>query len=152
MIYLVKLIIFFIITKYIEYKIMNNKFFDFLSNLSNELNDGVVETLDFTKKEDVEKLENAVKTLKTNEFFSTLFGNDLFDQLLDKAHQIYFEAHKGPSRPSSKVVEQVKSRIQNLATEYVKENIEPYAKELTDKQKNDIIDSLFEFGCWIYNK
>ena len=152
MIYLVKLIIFFIITKYIEYKIMNNKFFDFLSNLSNELNDGVVETLDFTKKEDVEKLENAVETLKTNEFFGTLFGNDLFDQLLDKAHKIYFEAHKGPKRPSSTTPKSVKDTVSKLAVDYVKENIEPYTNELTDKQKNDIIDSLFEFVCWVYNK
>ena len=61
---------------------MNNGFFKFLNDLSNELNNGKVETLDFTKKEDVEKLEKAVETLKTNEFFGTLFGDDLFDTLL----------------------------------------------------------------------
>ena len=131
---------------------MNNSFFKFLNDLSTELNDGVVETLDFTKKEDVEKLEKAVETLKTNEFFGALFGNDLFDALLDKAHKIYFEAHKGPKRPSASTPKSVKDNVHRMAVEYVKENIEPYTKELTDQQKNDIIDSLFEFGCWIYNK
>jgi len=133
----------------------NNGIFKLLTELSEFINsDNDVQTLDFTKKEDVEKLENAVKTLRNNEFFKTLFDDNLFDVLLDKAHKIYEEAHKkvGPERPSLKASKEVKSIIKGFANQYVKENIEPYAKELTDQQKNDIIDSLFEFGCWIYNK
>ena len=135
---------------------MNNKFFNFLNDLSNELNNGQVETLDFTKKEDVEKLEKAVETLKTNEFFGTLFGDDLFDTLLKKAHQIYFEAHKNdkkaPQRPSSTTSKVIQNNVKKLAIEYVENTVSPYVKGMDEKQKNDIIDSLFEFGCWIYNK
>ena len=135
---------------------MNNGFFKFLNDLSQELNNGSVETLDFTKKEDVEKLEKAVETLKTNEFFSTLFGEDLFDTLLEKAHQIYFEAHKNdkkaPQRPSLSSPENVKATVKKLANEYIETTIAPYIKNMDEKQKNEIIDSLFEFGCWIYNK
>ena len=135
---------------------MNNGFFKFLNDLSQELNNGSVETLDFTKKEDVEKLEKAVETLKTNEFFGTLFGEDLFDTLLEKAHQIYFEAHKNdkkaPQRPSLSSPENVKAIVKKLANEYIETTIAPYIKNMDEKQKNEIIDSLFEFGCWIYNK
>jgi len=136
--------------------IMNNGFFKFLNDLSNELNQGTVDTLDFTKKEDVEKLEKAVKTLKTNDFFGTLFGDDLLDTLLEKAYNIYNEAHKNdkkvPERPSTKSPENIKNNIKKLATEYVETTICPYVKNMDENQKNEVIDSLFEFGCWIYNK
>ena len=135
---------------------MNNAFFKFLNDLSEELNNDTVQTLDFTKKEDVEKLEKAVEILKTNDFFGTLFGKDLFDTLLEKAHQIYFEAHKNdkkaPQRPSLTTSKQVKDNINKLATEYVETTVAPYIKNMDESQKNEIIDSLFEFGCWIYNK
>ena len=135
---------------------MNNGFFKFLNDLSNELNQGTVDTLDFTKKEDVEKLEKAVKTLKTNDFFGTLFGDDLLDTLLEKAYNIYNEAHKNdkkvPERPSTKSPENIKNNIKKLATEYVETTICPYVKNMDENQKNEVIDSLFEFGCWIYNK
>ena len=135
---------------------MNNAFFKFLNDLNEELNNETVETLDFTKKEDVEKLEKAVETLKTNKFFGTLFGEDLFDTLLEKAHQIYFEAHKNdkkaPQRPSITSPNSVKNSVRKLATEYVESTIVPYVKNIDENQKNEIIDSLFEFGCWIYNK
>ena len=135
----------------------NNGIFKLLTELSEFINsDNDVQTLDFTKKEDVEKLEKAVETLKDNEFFSALFDDSLFDVLLDKAHKIYEEAHKdddkGPKRPSSNVSKDVKKIVKGLATQYVAENVEPYVKSLTEEQKNEIIDSLFEFGCWIYNK
>lgn len=135
----------------------NNSIFKLLTELSEFINsDDEVQTLDFTKKEDVEKLEKAVETLKDNEFFSALFDDSLFDVLLDKAHKIYEEAHKdddkGPKRPSSNVSKDVKKTVKVLATQYVAENVEPYVKSLTEEQKNEIIDSLFEFGCWIYNK
>jgi len=135
----------------------NNSIFKLLTELSEFINsDDEVQTLDFTKKEDVEKLEKAVETLKDNEFFSALFDDSLFDVLLDKAHKIYEEAHKdddkGPKRPSSNVSKYVKKTVKELATQYIAENVEPYVKSLTEEQKNEIIDSLFEFGCWIYNK
>ena len=135
----------------------NNSIFKLLTELSEFINsDDEVQTLDFTKKEDVEKLEKAVETLKDNEFFSALFDDSLFDVLLDKAHKIYEEAHKdddkGPKRPSSNVSKDVKKIVKGLATQYIAENVEPYVKSLTEEQKNEIIDSLFEFGCWIYNK
>lgn len=135
---------------------MNNTFFKFLNDLSEELNNDKIQTLDFTKKEDVEKLEKAVEVLKTNDFFGTLFGEDLFDTLLEKAHQIYFEAHKNdnraPQRPSSTTSKVIQNNVKELATEYVENMVSPYVKDMDEKQKNDIIDSLFEFGCWIYNK
>jgi len=134
-----------------------NKFFNFLNALADDLNDnGVIDTLDFTKKEDVEKLEKAVETLKTNDFFGSLFGEDLFDTLLEKAYKIYNDAHKNeksaPKRPSLKSPENVKTTIKKLANEYVETTIVPYVKNIDETQKNDIIDSLYEFGCWIYNR
>ena len=135
---------------------MNNGFFNFLNNLNNELNTSKIESLDFTKKEDVEKLEKAVEILKTNDFFGTLFGNDLFDTLLNKAHQIYFEAHKNdkkaPQRPSLITPQPIKENVKKLAEKYVNETIVPYVKNIQENQKNEIIDSLFEFACWMYNK
>lgn len=134
-----------------------NKFFNFLNALADDLNDnGVIDTLDFTKKEDVEKLEKAVETLKTNDFFGSLFGEDLFDTLLEKAYKIYNDAHKNeksaPQRPSLKSPENVKNTVKKLANEYVETTIVPYVKNIDETQKNDIIDSLYEFGCWIYNR
>ena len=135
---------------------MNNGFFKFLNDLNEDLNNNDVQTLDFTKKEDVEKLEKAVETLKTNDFFGGLFGKDLLDSLLEKANQIYIEAHKddqkAPVRPSSTTPDTIKNSIRKFATEYVDTTITPYVKNMEEEQKNDIIDSLFEFGCWIYNK
>lgn len=134
-----------------------NKFFNFLNALADDLNDnGVIDTLDFTKKEDVEKLEKAVETLKTNDFFGSLFGEDLFDTLLEKAYKIYNDAHKNeksaPKRPSLSSPENVKTTVKKLANEYVETTIVPYIKNMDETQKNDIIDSLYEFGCWVYNR
>ena len=136
---------------------MNNGIFRFLNDLSKELkNTQETQTLDFTKKEDVEKLEKAVDILKNNEFFGSLFGDDLFDTLLNKAHEIYAEAHKNdkkaPSRPSLSSPNVVRNNVRKYANEYVETIVAPYVKDMTTEQKNEIIDSLYEFGCWIYNK
>ena len=136
---------------------MNNGIFRFLNDLSKELNDNTeVQTLDFTKKEDVEKLEKAVDILKNNEFFGSLFGDSLLDSLLEKAHKIYNDAHKNekkaPLRPSLNSPKSVKDSVRKFANEYVETVVAPYIKNMPEKQKEEIVDSLFEFGCWIYNK
>ena len=132
----------------------NGSLFNFLSNLADEIYEGsVYDKLDFTKKEDVEKLDNAIEVLKDNDFFNSLFGEEIFDELQTKAHKIYEESNKKvPTRPSSNVSDDVKDNIRKLAHEYVKTKITPYVKNITNEQYNEIIDSLFEFGCWIYNK
>ena len=111
-------------------------------------------TLDFTKKEDVKKLENAVKTLKENAFFASIFGDEILDKLLKEAHNTYEEANKpkAPERPSKRVQPSVQSQIKKLATEYIDTMIKPYIKNLNENQYNELIDSLYEFGCWIFNK
>ena len=133
---------------------MNNTIFNFLNEVSKLSQNNQVQTLDFTKKEDVEKLEKAVKNLKTNEFFSSLFDTELFDGLLEKAHSIYNEAHKKkePIRPSLSCPKNVKDNIYNMANEYVETMVAPYTKKINEQQWKDITDSLYEFGCWMYNK
>ena len=136
---------------------MNNQaLFSLLSNLSKVVNEsGKIDTLDFTKKEDVEKLDNAVKTLKSNEFFANIFGEDLLDTLQEKAHKVYNDAHKEedktPTRPQLLVSEKIRRNITNLACEYLNTMILPYS-ELTEKQVQDILNGLVDFGCWMYNK
>lgn len=136
---------------------MNNKnLFNFLTGLAKAMNEsGEYQQLDFKKKEDVEKLDNAIKTLKENKFFSELFGNDLFDGLQEKAHKVYEEAHKDdnkvPTRPQLLVSEAIRRNITNLACEYLNTMILPYAS-LKEKQVEDILNGLIDFGCWIYKK
>ena len=131
-----------------------NSLFKFLNDLSENLSKNTqIETLDFTKKEDVEKLENAIDKLKSSPFLSQFFDNDIFDALLEKANKIYNESHKqtAPKRPSIDVNEKVKNNVLNIVNEYVDTMITPYI-QLDDTKKQDIIDSLFEFACWMYNK
>ena len=109
---------------------MNNKnLFNFLTGLAKAMNEsGEYQQLDFTKKEDVDKLDNAIKTLKGNQFFSGLFGDDLFDGLQEKAHKVYDEAEKKrkeeeekkrvPERPQLTVSPEIRKNITNLACEY----------------------------------
>ena len=144
---------------------MNNKnLFSFLTGLAKAMNEsGEYQQLDFTKKEDVDKLDNAIKTLKENQFFSGLFGSDLFDGIQEKAHKIYDESEaekkrkeeeekkKYPIRPQLAVSEGIRNNITNLACEYLNTMILPYAN-LKEKQVEDILNGLVDFGCWIYNK
>ena len=135
---------------------MNNNFlFKFLNNIAENMqNYDYGQTLDFTKKEDVDKLDNAIKEIQDNEFFSSIFGNNFLTDIQEKAHKIYNDAHKKktPVRPSTNVSDNVKNNIRKLATEYVNTTINPYVKDMTNEQCNEIIDSLFEFGCWMYQK
>lgn len=131
----------------------NNNLFNFLSKLSEEIvqtND--YQQLDFTKKEDVDKLDNAINSLKENKFFVSIFGDDLFNGLQEKVHSIYEESKTNiPKRPSSNVSEKIKNNIYKLANEYVKTLISPY-ENMNKEQYDKIVDSLFEFACWMYQK
>jgi len=136
----------------------NNNLFKFLSNLMEEItNNQKVQQLDFTKKEDVEKLDNTIKFLKENKFLSSFFNNDIFEELQDKAHKIYEDSLKNqkkeqPQRPSDEIPEKIKNNIHKLAKEYVDTTINPYIDNLSETQYNEIIDSLSEFACWMYKK
>lgn len=141
---------------------MNNKnLFSFLTGLAKTMNEsGDYQQLDFTKKEDVDKLDNAIKVLKENQFFGNLFGSDLFDGIQEKAHNIYKEAEKKrkeeeekkhPVRPQLAVSENIRKNITDLACEYLNTIILPYAN-LKEKQVEDILNGLIDFGCWVYNK
>lgn len=132
---------------------MNNIILEWLQDLEN--ND--VQKLDFTKKENVEKLENSINALRKNSIFSCFFEDSVFDSLLEKAKKIYNDAHKDvqqPVKPSTKVNDTVKKNCFNLANEYVNKLIIPYVKKeiMTEETKNDMIDALYEYGCWIYQK
>lgn len=142
---------------------MNNiNLFNFLTELSKAISESNnYQQLDFTKKEDVDKLDNAIKTLKENKFFSNLFGNNLFDELQEKAHKIYEdeckkkldeeEKKKVPVRPQLTVSDNIRKNITNLACEYLNTMILPYAN-LKENQVKDILNGLIDFGCWVYNK
>ena len=142
----------------------NNNLFSLLSGIAKALNEsGEIHQLDFTNKEDVDKLDNAIKVLKENQFFGNLFGTDLFDGIQEKAHKIYEESEakkkrkeeeekkKYPIRPQLTVSDQIRKNITDFACEYLNTMILPYAN-LKEKQVEDILNGLVDFGCWIYNK
>lgn len=135
----------------------NNNLFSLLAGIAKAMSEsGNYNKLDFTKKEDVEKLDNAIETLKKNEFFSSLFDFDLFDELQKKAHKIYNDAKKEeekkkvPTRPQLLVSDKIKKNITDLACTYMNTMILPYTN-LNEKQVEDILNGLIDFGCWIYN-
>ena len=134
-------------------------YFSFLEDLAEDLINQNTDKLDFTKKEDVEKLHNTVDELKSYDLFSTFFGDEytkFLDSLQDYADKTYEESHKDdvkePEKPSSKLKNDVmKEKLQKLTSEYVDEVIKPNAK-LTDEQIKSVLEGLFEFACWIYNR
>lgn len=134
-------------------------YFSFWEDLAEELMNQNTDKLDFTKKEDVEKLHNTVDELKSYDLFSTFFGDEytnFLDSLQDYADKTYEESHKDdvkePEKPSSKLKNDVmKEKLQKLTSEYVDEVIKPNAK-LTDEQIKSVLEGLFEFACWIYNR
>ena len=129
-----------------------------LFNLFSELlknRDEDIQVLDFTKKEDLDKFKNAIKTIRENPFFSNFFSDNFLNEVLEKAQSKYDKAHeekKTPQRPSLQCSKSVKDSIFKFAKEYVNTMIAPYVKEMDEKQYNEIVDSLYEFGCWIYKK
>lgn len=134
-------------------------YFSFWEDLAEELINQNTDKLDFTKKEDVEKLHDTVDELKSYDLFSTFFGDEyakFLDSLQDYADKTYEESHKDdvkePEKPSSKLKNDVmKEKLQKLTSEYVDEVIKPNAK-LTDEQIKSVLEGLFEFACWIYNR
>lgn len=134
-------------------------YFSFWEDLAEELINQNTDKLDFTKKEDVEKLHDTIDELKSYDLFSTFFGNEytkFLDSLQDYADKTYEESHKDelkePEKPSSKLKNDVmKEKLQKLTSEYVDEVIKPNAK-LTDEQLKSVLEGLFEFACWIYNR
>ena len=134
-------------------------YFSFWEDLAEDLINQNTDKLDFTKKEDVEKLHDTVDELKSYDLFSTFFGDEyakFLDLLQDYADKTYEESHKDdvkePEKPSSKLKNDVmKEKLQKLTSEYVDEVIKPNAK-LTDEQLKSVLEGLFEFACWIYNR
>lgn len=134
-------------------------YFSFWEDLAEDLINQNTDKLDFTKKEDVEKLHNTIDELKSYDLFSTFFGDEytnFLDSLQDYADKTYEESHKDdvkePEKPSSKLKNDVmKEKLQKLTSEYVDEVIKPNAK-LTDEQIKSVLEGLFEFACWIYNR
>jgi hypothetical protein len=129
-----------------------------LFNLFSEIlknRDEDIQVLDFTKKEDLDKFKNAIKTIRENPFFGNFFSDNFLNEVLDKAQSKYDKAHeekKAPQRPSLQCPTSVKENIQRFAKDYVNTMIAPYVKEMDEKQYKEIVDSLYEFGCWIYRK
>ena len=134
-------------------------YFSFWEDLAEDLINQNTDKLDFTKKEDVEKLHDTVDELKSYDLYSTFFGDEyakFLDLLQDYADKTYEESHKDdvkePEKPSSKLKNDVmKEKLQKLTSEYVDEVIKPNAK-LTDEQLKSVLEGLFEFACWIYNR
>ena len=134
-------------------------YFSFWEDLAEELMNQNTDKLDFTKKEDVDKLHDTIDELKSYDLFNTFFGDEyakFLDLVQDYADKTYEESHKDdvkePEKPSSKLKNDVmKEKLQKLTSEYVDEVIKPNAK-LTDEQIKSVLEGLFEFACWIYNK
>ena len=134
-------------------------YFSFWEDLAEELINQNTDKLDFTKKEDVDKLHDTIDELKSYDLFSTFFGDEyakFLDSLQDYADKTYEESHKDdvkePEKPSSKLKNDVmKEKLQKLASDYVDQVIRPNAK-LTDEQIKSVLEVLFEFACWIYNR
>lgn len=134
-----------------------------LNELSKYLNDDystVVNKLDFTKKEDLDKLTEAVNTFKTSDsamiqLVKSFMGEELdetLDKVLDYAKKTYEEAHKEePVRPSEKISDEMQTRLKNIVTDYLNEVILPNTK-LTKEQQESVSDGLFEFASWVYNR
>ena len=121
-----------------------------LFNTTNNL-----EKMDFTKKEDLDKLDDAIKSIKEYGL-DFIFSNDLLDKVYQKAHKIYDDSHKEikklPEQPSKVVSEKIKNQITNLAVEYVNKMIFPNLDGMNSTKYKNLVDGLTDFGCWIYNK
>ena len=156
---------------------MNNTF-ELLTNLFNNLGSMIdtnnsIEKLDFTKKEDVEKLDKAISIIKNsdNAFIKLIIDEDALNKIQQNAHKIYNESEqkkleakrleekkkiealnrqKRPMRPQLLVSENIKKSITNYACEYMNTMILPYSN-LKQNQVQDILNGLIDFACWIYN-
>ena len=143
-----------------------NNMLDLLMNLFNNLSvvtneENNLQQLDFTKKEDVDKLDKAIDSLVNNDFLKNLINVDLLKDIQAQVHKKFEESEakkkaeeekkKVPTRPSLLVSEKIKNNITNYACEYMNTMILPYSN-LTQNQVQDILSGLVDFGCWIYNR
>ena len=163
-------------------------FLDIINSLSNDNNnkinvkfcDGcnvITDKLDFSKREDLERLKEAVSDLKnsnnsTLNFVKSYMGIDEFNNTLDdivnSAQNIYNKSNKkteltdntitrkeidksedNNTKPSYKVSEELQKQIGSITYDYLKNIIIPNAN-LTKQQLDSIYEGLFEFACWIY--
>jgi len=150
------------------YNIFDYLMFDypFLNSLANVKD---TEKLDFTKKEDVDKLDDAISNLKSSNVLPWLFGDNSFlDNLKAEAHKIYDEAEAErlkkeaeaerlkkeakAEKPSSRLSTDMKKSIASLVVEYMNTMIIPNYKDMTEEQAKSVSDALYEFACWIYNR
>ena len=127
-----------------------------LDNIMNTLNTlSLIDTpdlkdeLDFTKKEDLDKLDDAIDALKSNKWFMSLIDSSLLDEVKTQAHKIYNESQQ---KKETDVPETVKNTIINLATEYVNTKIAPEIDGLDSSTYKAMVDGLADFGIWIYKK
>jgi hypothetical protein len=145
-----------------------NTLVDLLKELANDANlEASATKYDFTKKEDIEKLKEKVKTLKEIDnpvfnFIKTMTGinfDETLDEVVCEAEKIYQDAHKDETKPvkeiakpSNDMSDKMKGPIATLTTEYLNEVIIPNYKNITMEQATSIYNSLYEFACWIYKK
>jgi hypothetical protein len=114
-----------------------------------------IEKSDFSTQEGIDKLKDFINVIQENVYLTYLLGEDNIKLINDYIIEAENKLKRGnqPKRPSLQTSENVKKNIANLVQEYTSTTIFPYINEnITDKQKSEIIDSLFEFGCWLYNK
>lgn len=127
-----------------------------VENLITNLDSSITaKEFDFTKKEDINQLDNAIKELKESPLIKLFITDDTLDSISKKAHQIYDKSvkEKQLQQPSKHIDEKIKNQITNLATEYVNKVILPNSVNGIDGKKyKNIVDSLVDFVCWIYKK
>lgn len=138
----------------------------------------ITNKFDFTKKADLDKLNDSVEKIKNNDSFLQMMNvfnpnfskslNSLLDTIVVEAQKIYDNSHKNDNiirkevdnsimniseqRPSEKVSEEMKKQITKLTVEYMNDVIIPNYKNIKTEQAVSIHDALFEFACWIYSK
>ena len=111
--------------------------------------------LDLSKKEDVDQAKNFIESVENNKFLMALIGENNIKSIKDHINECYAKIEKENNllRPSLSTPENAKEGIAKLVQEYTSKMIFPHVKNIiTDKQKRDIVDSLYEFACWMYNK
>lgn len=120
----------------------------------------ITDKMDFTKKEDLDKLRKAVNDLKNdNNPFVTLVKDlagpvytETLDTILANAENEYKNAQKSVLRPSAKLNDKSKEQISKITKEYIDTIIVPNFNNINKEQVESITDALFEFACWIYTR
>lgn len=140
---------------------MNNLLEDILNNVSAVYKSD--SKLDLTKKEDLQKFHDIMKSLRKNEnllMIAHMCGYDNLDEEFDNidkmADDIYESAHKNDThieRPSDKLTTDQGLQIHNIVGEYVDTMIRPYNDgQLSNEQINNAYAGLYEFCAWLLYK